>query len=528
MINGNPRITYGLEVDLARDTGFSESHPLSDLTRYVLGVTAEYGLSNSQAEVAEPAELRVTLDNTGGDFYPEDPNATYYGLLTPGLLVRLNATFQGATHRLWTGRLRSVEVTPARLGPGKMTLIARDMMPDLINADYKPALQRSVTADTILTTLFNADLPAARWPYEDRPAAVSAYTEFEAGIATQAWVGDNSENAAQRGVQPRQHIAEVVAPEGGGRFFWNAAALPLGRWTFHNREHDILETIAETLVDGDFDQPDNAYLWGDRIINRVSYDHVPRKVGTPGSIVYTYPRLPLAIGKRNLNPKWTARFTDPAEPSARVGIIDFIEPVAGVDYSATDELPLGSGDRTDRLTLTVDDYADKADIDLLSSENSTIYLQVFQLKATPLYTYDRQTVTEENATSIQTYGIREQPPVLLLSVDSEIYARALAQWTIALYAEPFGRYETVSFEALKSDTRTQRALERQVGDKIRLEFAVGNHQRDYIIVGARHSIQENGISHRVRWVLAPRPLPSFFRFDDPVLSLLDNDNRLAL
>ena len=170
----------------------------------MLGVTAEYGLSNSQAEVAEPAELRVTLDNTGGDFYPEDPNATYYGLLTPGLLVRLNATFQGATHRLWTGRLRSVEVTPARLGPGKMTLIARDMMPDLINADYKPALQRSVTADTILTTLFNADLPAARWPYEDRPAAVSAYTEFEAGIATQAWVGDNSENAAQRGVQPHR------------------------------------------------------------------------------------------------------------------------------------------------------------------------------------------------------------------------------------------------------------------------------------------------------------------------------------
>lgn len=517
-------VTHLIEVDFGRDAQFS--HPESDISAYALGFSLRYGMSESLEEVAPASTLILTLRPQANDFSLNDPTARFYNLLLPGLLIRVRAFHQGTEYTLWTGRIQKIATPATPLArSGDLQLTAQDMTPALQQGEYNPALQTSVTADEVLLALFNADLYATRWPYEDAPAAVSSYVDFEVGRTVQAWVGDNVETEAQRGIQPQAFIRQVVAPEGGGRFFWQG---PTGKWTFQNREHDLMQPVAATFDSSEFTVAGTNYVFGDLLINKVSYNFVPRDVGTPGSVIYTYPTLPYAIGKRNLTTAFTARYTDANNPNARIGAIDTIEPVAATDYSATDELPLDSGDRNDRLTVTVTFYAATADVEIVSSENSTIYLQTFQLRGTPLYSYDQMTVTEKDDASIARYGIREAPSTALLSVDTEVLARGLAQWAIALYAEPFYRFERVTIDGLRSDALMAQSLARCVGDKIRINAPHLVHDRLYAIAGVQYSVVLGSITHNTTWILTPLPLLNFLILDDDVLGRLDNDNCLVL
>lgn len=524
---GAGRAQYLLQADVERDGTYG--HAEANLSGYTGAVIADHGMADSFETVAPPAELRATLNNADGDFLPERTTATYYGLLVPGPLVRLLATYNAQSYTLWTGRLASLDVyAGAWQVPRVAYLLATDPMPALLNAEYRAALAQSVTVDAALTTMFEADV--APWPYEDNPAAVNTYTAFEAGRTVLAWVGDNAEQDDQNIVRAQVFVRDILPAEGdGARFFWDAKA---AAWTFHNREHDIDESVAVTLTGDDIIPEESEYRFGDRLTNKIAFDFVPRKVGQAGSVIYEYPSLPFDIGKRATSViEFVARYADPDVPDARIGAVDPITPVPNTDYRCTDELPphpKGEWDRTDRPTVTVTFFADRANVKLEYYQSNTIYFREFQLRGTPLYTFDRMTVTERDDDSIDTYGLHEQTATLLPNVDDEAFARALAQWAIVQYAEPFGRFTYVTFEATQSDALMTQALTRNVGDRIRLDVDHLNHERDYAIVGVRHIIDAASGEHRCRWTLKPLPLLDFLILDDDTYGLLDGDNYLAL
>lgn len=515
-------VRYVVDVDTQRDLGFATT-----LTADVQGVTAAHGMVDSFDEIAEPATLQLTLANGDGRFLPERTDQPYYDLLVPGPLVRLRAIFQDTVYPLWWGRLATLNIDPTTPPATRAaTVTAIDAADTLLDAEYKPALAINVRVDQALTDMFAADV--APWPYEDAADAVADYTAFEEGRSILAWVGDNAEQDNRGIVRAQFFVRDLLPAEGGGRFFWDA---PANRWAFHNREHDLDSVVTTTLTGADLLQEECAYVFGDRLTNRVSYDVVPRRVGAAGSVIYTRPSLPWAVGKKNLINEWSAGYIDPAASGARVGAIDVIPPVAGTDYSATDELPphpAGSDDRTDRLTVTVTAYADRADHKLESSENSTIYVRAYQLRGTPLYTEERLTVTEEDTASIHRYGLHTQPSTLLPNVDDPDFARLLARWALIQFGAPFAYFRSVTFLASASDDLRAAALARRIGDRIHIAVAHLNHARDYVIVGIQHRLDTPGGAHRCTWTLRPLTGLDWLILDDDVYGLLDGDNRLIL
>lgn len=516
-------VTYTLDIDSDRDETFAVN--LSSRWR---GIVAAHGMVDDEfAAVAPPAELEATLDNNDGAFLPEDTTAAFYGKLDPGPLARLRATWDGSNHLLWIGRLRALNIDQPGLAqvPRNATLVASDIFDDLLKAEHKPALQQNVTMTDLIEDVL--DNGAADWPYAATPDTPSTWYALETGQTEMAWMGDNADTE-DAGVSALGYISDFLPAEGGGRVFWDPMDSPLGKLAFHNREHDITASVADTFTFDDFLPLFSQYDYADKLTNKVTFHFTPRKLGSAGSVIYTYPSLPYPIGKANLVTEFTPTFRDADNPDARIGAIDPITPVANTDYEAFDELPphpKASEDRTDRLTVTVTYYADRADVKIESSENSTIYLTTFQLRGTPLITFDRQTIVEENTASIDAYELRAGDPVHLLGVDTETFARALARWYIGLYAEPFGRFAYVTFEATESARLMGHALNRRVGDRITITSTRLGHNRDYAITGIRHAIGASAGSHRVTWFLKPLPQYTYFIAD---VSLADSDDRIAL
>ena len=502
-------ITYSVHIDTARTGLFAA--PIDDVTTYVSSARFMHGMQNAYEEVSPPAMGGFDLINHDGRFDVENPSALYYDKLLRGTLVRVRANHNGVTVQLYVGRIR--QVMPS-LGEGRekrVSLICECPMNALLQAEYKPALQESVTADVAIQPIF--DNAVITYPYagtfwllgvaghSELGVTTTLYdhdvTDFDTGVTIFDFVGDNL--GGEGGLAAQTFIRDYVAAELGGRFFFDARA---GKFKFHNRHRDILNmTIAAIMARQAAERIEIVYA--DDVFNKITVHYRPRDVGAVGSVLWSQANvITLAEGATR---KITGRYRDPDVPTARVGGSDFIVPVPGVDLIVNSREDASGSDQTQRVVVSVVFGASSADISVTNTWTKTLYVQTLQVRGTPLTVYDKQYVTALNGESIGMNGLIEETRQLNVLSDADA-AQSYAHMLVERFGTPVTRVGRLTFDANKSPDFAAKALFRTIGDQIQL---TDNPTRNYTLIGEEHEIigganPDVPAMHLATWVLQPR------------------------
>jgi hypothetical protein len=514
-------ITYRLEADLRRDGTYALDEPDANLTRYVMAVDWREGMEGSFDEVADPAELRVTLVNDGA-FDPENDDSVYRRRLRPGVLVRLQADDGETTHTLFIGRLKRMALTPAAYGLRQVVLLVQDFLLELLDAEYAPPLLVNATIDEALRPMF--ELPLVAWPYAssfwmlDIPGSnvldsrtilyEDSVTDFETARTRLAYAGDNLDRGA--GVSAQGAIRDLVAAEAGGRFFWRAQT---GQFVFHNRAHDVLnETISAAFTSDDFMTEGTVYRYGDNLVNALTVSYQGREIGAAGSLLWVAGALPLLL-RAGSGLTLDARYADPDNPTATISAVDVVPLVPYQDYVAT-STSSGGEDMTTWLTVSMRVSAGRTRLRVVNTHvSSDLYVQLLQLRGTPLVAQLPLQASAHDPFSIALYERHEAPPMILRAVDDGEFAQQIAQFVVNRFSQPLTRFARVAFMA--TDAMMQHALTRRIGDKITITSERLGHDADYVIVGQQHSLRAGGNQpHRVTWVLLPHSRTTYWRVSD--------------
>lgn len=497
--------TYDVMIDIDRDSAYG--HAKSDLTAYVQRMTWNNGMSTPFQEVAPPARLTITLDNTSGAFDPDNAGAAYYGLLKKGTLVRVRATYSATTYTLFIGKVTTLTIEPGVYGR-EVTLQANDLMAEMLDAEYIPPLQTTVRTDEVLESLFDSGIIALPYATDYWILGLTGYSElgsttipvgatdmidFDAGKTTLAYAGDNA--GSETGISAQGYIRDVVAAECGGRFFFNSRT---GKFTFHNRHHDTNYTVDEAMTGGDIDTMD--YTYQEDIINRVSINYQTRKLGTAASVLWELDE-PITLGP-GVSKTITARYRDPDNESAHVGAMDCLPPSPGVDYIA---YRTGTSTvMTHDLNITPNWGGSSAKVQLTNGNGTaSITLSTLVLRGTPIITYSKQSAESFDANSYATYGMYDKTITLRMVSDIEL-VQNYADSIIAQFSSGASRVTTVTFNANKSAVRMARALGSAPGTCISITDSDSGHDADYIVVGEQHRVTAGGEqTHTVTWTLKP-------------------------
>lgn len=96
-------ITWAVTADMDRDGDYEED--LTDAVRRPgAGIRIRRGFSPEGVYVA--SQLTIGLGNEDGAFTPNNSSSSYYGMLKPGLPIRITATHATLVYTVWTGYLR--------------------------------------------------------------------------------------------------------------------------------------------------------------------------------------------------------------------------------------------------------------------------------------------------------------------------------------------------------------------------------------------------------------------------------------
>lgn len=498
--------SWQLLIDLNRDNLFN--HALSDLSAYLLSARWNNGMNKPYDEFAQPAQMDVTLDNSGGAFDPERAAATYYNLITRGQHVRLRATFNSTTYTLFDGVLTDFKLDIGLYGQKQATLRIQDHMLALLDSDYSPPLQTDVTTDQPLRTMLDTGIvalpyPTSHWMLDYSQLGTNTTLvdptliySFETGKSTLGYVGDQT--GSEEGTSAQRFARDVVASEMGGRFFYNAKQ---ALFVFHSRHSFVGRSVSFTLTEDNIDSGD--YDTGiSEIVNVATVSYTPRIVlGT--TIVYSSGQI------YNIDYLETkvikARYRDTSNTLSRIGLLTGIQPVLGADYTVTNIAELDQQNDPTWVTVNAVFGGTEAQIIIISNPASygrVIQVSGLQLRGSAIGQYDQASVSWNDSGSMAAYG--RQETTRSLKVASANDALAYAQWLVNEFKSPRPRMKSVSFIASKSDTLMTQALARQIGDVIAITMSSKNHDAKYELVGEQHQLRMGG-EHTLttKWVIRP-------------------------
>lgn len=441
----------------------------------------------------------------------------YYGL-SRGMLCSIRATAGAVVNQqLYVGKIANKRPSVGVYGAKQMEIMCEDALAKLVNIEYEPPLQTDVTTDEVLTEMF--DNVVVPYPYlrsfwvlgTDAASTLglntiladsSTFLEADTGYTELEYAGDNSDSG--RGVMANAFIRDVVAAEMGGRFFFDTRT---SKFTFHNRNRDVLnETIFASLTYDDVEGGD--YVDGEDVINHVTINYQPRKLGEAAVVIYTATNVPLQIAAGETK-TLTARYRDPNQEDARIGAVDCLIPVVGTDIVAGfTELNSNAGRY---LGVSVDFNAQSAKVALTNSHGwRVMYINTLQLKGTPIYTYDRQFVEVGDANS-QVENDTESKRLDIPLVGDEALITDYAYNVLSRFKDPASLYKNVRFFANKNDTRMANALSMVIGSRIALVDSYLGHDADYVVVGEKHVLTAGGDhTHEVNWIFKPVTRQTFW------------------
>ena len=497
----HPGRTYEVLLDTGYDAGF-----VTDISHLVDEVQLHIGMYDQWGKVAPPAQCRLVLHDPGGAFSRDRSPGTTLGGDLVGMMVEIAVVVQRVRHvvmRSWI-----TNIAPHDRQYGRVTEITlADKMEELYLYDYRTELRRRVTVSEEIDKVF-ATIGVV-YPYTRSAWVVGASTldadttlhqpdtEIETSQRVLPWVGDTSDRGG--GVSAYGYIQDLVAAEIDGRFFSNR----LGKFEFHDVNHDARQSAKVTITDADID---DFGINQSRVFNQALVTYYPRAVGAPNSVLYanesTDESTPASISAKDEYSS-TVRYFDPDNENARVGGQDIHPLVVGVDYRITIAKENDSADVSRRMRVAMAAGATEAEITITNPLSRTVYLQLLQVRGTPIINYRPVDVVQRDPVSIHQYGVKEAPAVDLRLADSEESAQLFIDHVLFRNAQQFTFYEWVQMD-IGGDTDLRdslagRILPCSIGDAIRVQNNVSGHDQEYIIVGEEHHVQ--GRRHTVTWFL---------------------------
>ncbi len=512
-----PTAGYAVQIDWDEDGDFDD--PAETLSRDVIAAEWALGLARAADSVAAPSWAALTLRDPARRYTPENPDSPLYGSLTPRKKVRITSTHGGLTRVHFTGWTESF--TPNADRTTRLRCAGVEAL--LERAEVFLPLGLNQRADQVIAAVLAqvAYPPAlsgywllgtARLGRSTRLPDTTTYADLEAGLSVFAYVGDNWGD----GVSAWGAIRAATESE-RGRCFVDRS----GRVVFWNRHH----LHKQTAVAASFTGRDARFAIGysgEDLVNRAVVTCHPRDVGSSPQALWTL-AAPLAVppgGSRTVR----ARFAD--QSGARIGGLDLVTPVAGVDYQAN-AAPDGSGtDLTASVSVTLAPSASSAVLTFSNGGPLTAYLLAGAVvRGLRLADWGPLDAEYEDQTSITHYGRRTLGLDLPLLSDAEEAAR-LARHLVVEGRDPRGRVEAVTLRNT-SDDALAALLGLTLGDRITLTDARSGHQRDYHIIGERHALRRGGAEHETAWTLAPASPVAYWRLGVSGAGELGAATRLA-
>lgn len=445
--------SFILEADWSRDGNYS--HPLSDISSYMLGGDYRFGMGKAYEEVAPAARMRITLNNHNGDWSVGKSGSTFASVFKKGVLVRLRfAYFAGydlASSTRFIGTISGIQLASGeKWGERTATLIVEDPTLRLQDAEYHPPLLQNVTADIAIRRVF--DDAAIAFPYPQRywmlgVAGASelgntttlfsqSITNFATGISIFPYTGDNSD--AGNGVSALSFIRDVIAGEMGGRFYWNA---PTGEYIFMSRQ--TYSTVRSTTrLENVVQQPVPEYHYADDLRNSIEISYELKALGTPNQILYSSPNIPITVAPGQ-SKQFTARYRDPNVPTARVGGINMLSPVRDFDYEANAASDGSGTSMSSIIGVSAEFGASSAFITISNPSSVTAYITLFQLRGTALVVYGKQTATASLFESVYIHGEFKHSLHLPLVESAEAISN-YANTLVHRFGYPISRHERVT------------------------------------------------------------------------------------
>jgi hypothetical protein len=340
----------------------------------------------------------------------------------------------------------------------------------------------------------------------------------DTGITVHEFVGDTADRG--QGVSVYGFMKDLTEAECGGRFFWDGRT---GKYTFHSRHHDTLnDTIAGTLSSDKWFNP--VYSQGGDQYNKVTIKFFPRKVGAEGSTVWEMTGLPLRLRNRQ-NKRVTARYFDPDNETAKIGVKDELQPFPGLDYVCNTGEAGGGDDVSGRISMSVEWGATNAVVIFDNHSGIDVWLQSAQLRATPLITLEDE-VSASDGDSIRDHELRELPLEIRLLSDRDV-AEGYAHYRIGRFKDPIPRFQSISFKAYQDTTTLTAAHDYTVGTIITLTDSYTGHDSEYVIVGEGHQYNHAAMDHIVTYILKPYARELFAVLDQTGKNRLDSGIRLG-
>lgn len=401
----------------------------TDLTRDVLiepGVRIEYGISGAGPLdlVASSGRLTFSLNNSTSNsagvlgYYSLQHSARRSGFQL-GISLRASMRvdpYDPPWFRKFEGRLVSAEAIPGVQGMRRTSCRAVDWMNEAANTRINLATQINKRSDEVLSAVVAA--------VSRQPASLS----FDVGATTFPYSLDNSQNGSAL-----SEIQKVCQSE-YGRCYIRGGMYQGGILRFEKRTAR-LTPLPIAIFDGtmqDLSQSEDV----SRIKNRVVATAHPRRVdAVDTTVLFAKPNQNNPAVAPSTPIKVTGRYTDPSNPSARVGGTNMRVPVATTDYLMNSAADGSGADLTAAFAVVATYSANQVEYLITNNGGSTGYVTKLQARGRGLYDYDPLDSVGVNQDSIDDIG--ESLVTVDMPYQSDVSATtAVAEYIVTAWSAP--------------------------------------------------------------------------------------------
>jgi len=349
-------ITWQIEADFDRSGSYE-----TDLTTYVSrpgnGITISRGVTPEGTP--RVSTMSLSLNNSTGIFTPEYTSSSLYGLVKPGVPIRVTGTHNAIAYTLWTGYIQNFDSDWPPSGIPMTEAYCEDIAQWLQNYEGLNVLvSTSRDTDGALVAIFDA----IGLTSDDR--------NFDDGIQALPYHFTRNQRAMDS-------VMDVVRSEMGGHVWVQAD----GKLRFESRQSRLGLNVDGTWGDSTSIVPRSARYIIDYFdyVSQISTLPTIFSTGQANDEIFRFTR---------------GRYTKPTADSLAIAggatyeaqwdydspITALTTPVAVADYTANTAANGSGTDRTSSLTVTVTDLGAGALIKLKNTHASTIYVTTFRLR----------------------------------------------------------------------------------------------------------------------------------------------------
>jgi hypothetical protein len=259
------------------------------------------------------------------------------------------------------------------------------------------------------------------------------------------------------------------------------------------------------------------------VINRVQSTVHPRVPGTVSVILYLLYSPTLIVPGQVLT--IVGPWTDPDNPSTRVGSV-YLEPIiATTDYLVNSKADNSGVDLTANLSVSVGLSGNATQFTLSLSGALPGYILKLQQRGKPLYDYGATVIQDEDVGSIALYGLNILP-IDMSYQSNPTFGLEVAQYIIHTSSVPVTEISgLVRFVDLENPLELARSINREISDRIRLIDEFTGIDRSFFI----NAIDESELDGvlKTEFLLAPFDSTAYWLLEVVGRSELDRTTTLG-